>query len=124
MTDSDPKAVFVALLAQLNQFKLAYVHVIDALEGDIRHGAHVVDLAVLRQAYQGTLIICGGYDQARAEQALADNLADAVAFGQLYIANPDLVERFKRAAPLTTPDAKTFYGGDAKGYTDYPTLDA
>jgi N-ethylmaleimide reductase len=122
MTDSDPKTFFVYLLGQLNRFGLAYLHIVDALESDIRHGANVINLEVLRKAYNGTLIVCGGYDQARAEEAIAEGKADAVAFGQLYIANPDLVERFNLNAPLNEPDAATFYGGNEKGYTDYPAL--
>jgi N-ethylmaleimide reductase len=122
MSDSNPKALFGYLLGQLNRFDLAYLHLVDALESDIRHGANVVDLALLRQAYLGTLIVCGGYDKTLANQAIAEDLADAVAFGQLYIANPDLVARFKADAPLNTPDPSTFYGGEEKGYTDYPTL--
>ena len=123
MTDSDPETLFVYLLFQLNRLGLAYVHIVDALEGDIRHGANVVNLAVLRKAYNGTLIACGGYNQSRAEDAIEHGLADAVAFGQLYIANPDLVKRFKLNAPLNEPDVTTFYGGTEKGYTDYPFLD-
>ena len=122
MSDSDPEALFGYLLGQLNRVGLAYLHIVDALESDIRHGARVVDLAVLRQAYKGNIIVCGGYDLDRAERALAQNLADAVAFGQLYIANPDLVERFRQNAALNTPDPTTFYGGSEKGYTDYPFL--
>ncbi|MEQ1638522.1 MAG: alkene reductase [Methylococcales bacterium] len=122
MTDSNPEALCQYLLGELSRFKLAYLHLVDALEGDIRHGAKVVKLALLRKAYTGTLIVCGGYDQARAEATLAEGLADAVGFGQLYIANPDLVERFKLHAPLNTPDPSTFYGGTEKGYTDYPFL--
>jgi len=122
MTDSNPQALFVHLLGQLNRFDLAYLHLVDALESDIRHGANVVELATLRQAYLGTLIVCGGYDKARANQAIANDLADAVAFGALYIANPDLVARFAVDAPLNTPDTTTFYGGNEKGYTDYPIL--
>ncbi len=122
MTDSDPETFFVYLLGQLNRFGLAYLHVVDALEGDIRHGANVINLDVLRKAYQGTLIVCGGYDQVRAEQVIAQGEADLVAFGQLYIANPDLVERFKLNAPLNEPNVATFYGGNEKGYTDYPAL--
>ena len=122
MADSNPEAFFVYLAEQLSPLNLAYLHVVDALEGDIRHGAKVISLAALRKAYEGTLIVCGGYDQARAEQVLEQGQADAVAFGQLYIANPDLVERFKLNAPLNKPHAATFYGGDAKGYTDYPSL--
>ena len=124
MSDSNPEALFSYLLAQLSPLNLAYLHLVDALEGDIRHGAKVVELALLRQAYQGKLIVCGGYDAARAEQALASGLTDAVAFGELYIANPDLVARFQANAPLNTPDAATYYGGDEKGYTDYPVMAA
>lgn len=122
MTDSDPESIFVYLLRQLNRFGLAYVHIVDALESDIRHGANVINLEVLRKAYNGVLIVCGGYDQARAEAAVTQGMADAVAFGQLYIANPDLVERFRLNAPLNEPDPGTFYGGNEKGYTDYPAL--
>jgi N-ethylmaleimide reductase len=124
MTDSNPQALFGYLLGQLNRFDLAYLHVVDALETDIRHGAKVVDLAALRHAYLGSLIVCGGYDRVRSLHAVATELADAVAFGQLYIANPDLVARFKLNAPLNIPDPATFYGGDEKGYTDYPFLNA
>jgi N-ethylmaleimide reductase len=122
MADSNPEAIFTHVLTELNHLNLAYLHIVDALEGDIRHGAKVIALAVLRNAYQGHLIVCGGYDQARAEAALADGMANAVAFGQLYIANPDLVERFQHHAPLNPADPNTFYGGDATGYIDYPTL--
>ena len=122
MTDSDPETIFVYLLRQLNRFGLAYVHIVDALESDIRHGAKVINLEVLRKAYNGILIVCGGYDQVRAEAVIAQDMADAVAFGQLYIANPDLVERFRLNAPLNEPDPGTFYGGNEIGYTDYPTL--
>jgi N-ethylmaleimide reductase len=122
MADSDPENLFVYLLKELSKLDLAYLHIVDALEGDIRHGAKVVNLETLRQAYQGKLIVCGGYDQTRAEHTIAQGKAEAVAFGQLYIANPDLVERFKLNAPLNEPDASTFYGGDENGYTDYPSL--
>ncbi|MCX7084325.1 MAG: alkene reductase [Methylococcales bacterium] len=122
MTDSAPETIFVYVLEQLGKQGLAYLHVVDALEGDIRHGANVIKLDVLRKAYQGTLIVCGGYDKAKADQAIEQGLADAVAFGQLYIANPDLVERFKADAPLNKPDMATFYGGNEKGYIDYPAL--
>ena len=122
MADSDPEAFFVYLLNQLNRFGLAYLHIVDALDGDIRHGANVINLDILRNAYNGILIACGGYDQRRAEAVLAQNGADAVAFGQLYIANPDLAERFKLNAPLNKADVTTFYGGTEKGYIDYPFL--
>jgi N-ethylmaleimide reductase len=122
MADSNPEAIFSYTVAELNQFNLAYLHIVDALEGDIRHGAQVVSLDLLRKTYHGNLMVCGGYDQARAEATLKEGLADTVAFGQLYIANPDLVERFQQHTPLNTPDQNTFYGGDDKGYIDYPSL--
>jgi len=122
MSDSDPEKLSVYLLEKLTGLGLAYLHVVDALEGDIRRGAKVVEWAVLRHFFKGTLIVCGGYDFPRAEQAVAGGLADAVAFGQLYIANPDLVERFRAQAPLNKPDPNTYYGGNEKGYTDYPFL--
>lgn len=122
IADSNPEAIFTYVLAELNHFNLAYLHIVDALEGDIRHGAKVIMLSVLRKVYQGNLIVCGGYDQLRAEAALAEGMADAVAFGQLYIANPDLVERFQQHAALNSADPATFYGGDEKGYIDYPSL--
>jgi N-ethylmaleimide reductase len=68
-------------------------------------------------------MINGGYDVARAEAALASGGADLVAFGVPFLANPDLVERFRRGAPLNAPDRATFYGGDHRGYTDYPVIE-
>jgi N-ethylmaleimide reductase len=124
MTDSVPEELFVYVLKQLNRFNLAYVHVVDALESDIRYGAKVVELAKLRAAYHGILIVCGGYDYERANATIEQGFADAVAFGELYIANPDLVERFSANAPLNEPDPSSFYGGTEKGYTDYPILSA
>jgi N-ethylmaleimide reductase len=80
------------------------------------------DPALLRQAWNGVLITNGGYDKARAEAAIRAGAADAVAFGVPYIANPDLVERLRADAALNAADSATFYGGDAHGYTDYPSL--
>jgi N-ethylmaleimide reductase len=65
----------------------------------------------------------GGYTLDSANAAISTGMADLVAFGNLYIANPDLVERFAANASLNTPDATTFYGGNEVGYTDYPNLD-
>jgi N-ethylmaleimide reductase len=68
------------------------------------------------------LIVANGFTRATATQALAENLADAVAFGRLFIANPDLPERFRLNSPLNPLDETTLYGGAAKGYTDYPAM--
>lgn len=122
MTDSDPQTHFTYVCEKLNDYGLAYLHIVDALEGDIRHGANVVELSTLRDAYKGVLITCGGYDKQRGNTVIEDHQADAVAYGTLFISNPDLPERFKINADLNEPDTNTFYTQDEKGYTDYPTL--
>ena len=120
MSDSDPEKIFGHVAEQLNRFALAYLHIVDALESDIRHGAKVVPLPYLRKTYKGKMIVCGGYDKKKGNSVIAEGDADAVAFGQLYIANPDLPERLKADSPLNEADPATFYGGTEKGYTDYP----
>ena len=80
------------------------------------------DFAELRRNYRGNYIANGGYDQARGNAAVASGHATAVAYGVPFIANPDLVERFAKDAPLNAPDQATFYGGGDAGYTDYPSL--
>jgi N-ethylmaleimide reductase len=109
------------LLTELAKRKLAFLHISEpdwaggpALSEAFRHQ--------LRKDYPGVIIGAGGYDGDKAEKLIGQGFIDAAAFGRSYIANPDLVERFKVQAPLNTPDAATFYGGDAHGYTDYPTL--
>lgn len=76
----------------------------------------------IREAYQGTLIINGGFDEATAAEALANNEADAIVFGTPFIANPDLVERYRKGQVLNMPDSNTFYTVGETGYTDYPAL--
>jgi N-ethylmaleimide reductase len=78
---------------------------------------------IFRHAFEGVLISAGGYTAQSADETIIDGYADAVAFGRLFIANPDLAERFRENAPLNTPDRSTFYGGTEKGYTDYPSLE-
>ncbi|GLR27615.1 alkene reductase [Limnobacter litoralis] len=122
MSDSNPEALFTFLLEKLNSHKLAYVHVVEVNEADLRHGGRKVDTEVLRKAYHGNLMVCGDYTAERAIQAVDSKLAELVAFGRLYIANPDLPQRLQLGAELNTPDVNTFYGGTDKGYIDYPTL--
>ena len=123
MADSDPDATFGYVVEQLNSYGLAYLHVVETDMTGVAEPQRY-DRDALRRAFQGPYMANGGYDQARAEAALSESAADLVAFGQPYIANPDLVARFAQDAPLNTPDPATFYGGDAKGYTDYPRLAA
>lgn len=90
-------------------------------------GAHdhaEFDYGALKQAFSGVYIANNGYTRELAIEAVSNGQADAVAFGKLFIANPDLVERLRRDAPLNAWDQTTFYGGEGAGYTDYPSLEA
>lgn len=124
MHDSNPKETFTYLIEQLNQFDLAYLHLVEPLS-DVSDKPNYADnvAAFYSDAYEGTLIICGGYDRESGIQVLENDNADLVAYAQLFLANPDLPERFAADAELNKPDADTFYGGDEKGYTDYPFMD-
>lgn len=117
MSDSNPQAHFDYFISQLNPRKLAYVHI---LEGDMMSAARNVDYRALRDAYKGPYMANNGYDKARAEKAISNGDCDLVAFGKPFLANPDLVQRYKNNLPLNEADQNTFYGGDEKGYTDYP----
>jgi N-ethylmaleimide reductase len=125
--DADPQPLFDYVIRKLATLNLAYIHIIEGATGGPRElPDRPFDYAALKAAYRtaggkGAWMVNNGYDKALAEQAVADG-ADLVAFGKLFIANPDLVERLRRNAPLNKPDPATFYGGGAKGYTDYPSL--
>ncbi|MBB4126368.1 N-ethylmaleimide reductase [Xanthomonas translucens] len=120
--DSDPQPLFERAVERLDPLGLAFVHVIEGATGGPRDNI-AFDYAALREKFRGPWLVNNGYDKALAEQVLGSGAADAVAFGRPFIANPDLVERLRRDAPLNPLDADTLYGGGAKGYTDYPTLD-
>lgn len=123
MHDSNPQALFNYVADALNQFKLAYLHVV---EGGIHGGgkADPFDFVALRKHYQHAYVANLAYDKDRGNAAIASGHADAIAYGVPFIANPDLVERFKLDAPLNEADSSSFYGGAEKGYTDYPFLNA
>ena len=78
---------------------------------------------LIRENFNGALILNGGYDYASAETAVRDGTADLVSFGTPFLANPDLPRRFLQGAPLNTADVAMYYAGEEKGYTDYPALD-
>lgn len=127
MHDDDPEATFGYIASQLNDFRLAYLHVVNpdaaALErGEEPNSDAMRILALMREKYHGTLMLAGGFDQDSAEVWLQAGRADLIAFGRKFIANPDLPERLRMRAPLNADDPSTYYGGGAKGYTDYPTL--
>ncbi|MBD2040043.1 alkene reductase [Microcoleus sp. FACHB-672] len=122
MHDSNPEATFGYLVEALNRFNLAYLHLIEGTESDTRHGGKVVPTSYFRSIYKGILMTNGGFDQQAADELIAAGGADLISFGRLFIANPDLPERFRLNASLNEPDPSTFYGGTEKGYIDYPAL--
>lgn len=125
--DADPQPLFEHVVRELATLHLAYIHVIEGATGGPRTVPdRPFDYAAMQAAYRraggkGAWMVNNGLDKALAERELADG-ADLVAFGRPYIANPDLVERLRRGGPFNTGDRDTYYGGGAKGYTDYPTL--
>lgn len=126
MSDSDPASTFGYAVEQLNRFNLAFLHVIEPLVDDHHmsppSGATRV-AGLLRQLFKGPYILNGGITRELGDKLIAEGAADAVAFGVPFISNPDLVERFRRNAPLAAADRATFYGGTEQGYLDYPALD-
>jgi N-ethylmaleimide reductase len=120
MKDSQAQQTFNRAAEMLSGFPLAYLHV---LEGDMMTGERNLDYVQLRNRFKGFYMANNGYDKESANAAIIENRADMVAFGKLFIANPDLAYRFANNLPLNTADSATFYGGDEKGYIDYPSLE-
>ncbi len=124
MRDSDPVGTFSAAARALSSRRLAYLHVIEAGPGNATfNSAAPRTLPSIARQFHGALIVNDGYTAETAEATLARGEADLVSFGSLFLANPDLVERFRAGLPLNAPDRSTFYGGDERGYTDYRTFD-
>ncbi|HEX2208553.1 MAG TPA: alkene reductase [Longimicrobium sp.] len=131
--DTDPVATFSYAAHVLNRFSLAYLHVVEPIDWERRSGessfvvtnegrVHSRISPVLRAIFRGAFMANGGYGGETGNAAIAGRQADLVSFGKPFLANPDLPERLREGAPLNTPDRATFYGGDARGYTDYPLL--
>jgi N-ethylmaleimide reductase len=123
VADSDPQRLLNHLVQELTKRRLVYLHVIEGATGGPRDNLPF-DFGALRKLFDGAYLANNGYDLRLAIEAIASGRADLVAFGKLFIANPDLVERLRRNAPLNAPNQATFYGGGAEGYTDYPALTA
>ena len=126
ISDSDPVALFGYVAEQLNARKIAYFHLVEAIGYGVPKrspppGTPLL-MPVVRKAFAGPLIVAGGYTRASGDQVIGEGRADLVAFGELYIANPDLAERLRQNAAFNEIDRPTVYGGGAKGYTDYPNL--
>ena len=122
LSDSNPQAVFGYLVEELNKRGIAFIHFIEGATGGAR-GVPGFDFAWARKTFKGTYIANNGYDRDLAIDAVESGRADAVAFGRLFIANPDLVQRLKRNAALNTPNPQTFYSPGPAGYIDYPALE-
>jgi N-ethylmaleimide reductase len=121
--ESNPSAVFFPLVAELGKRKLAYAHIIEGATQGARDNIPF-DFVELRKTFGGPYIANNGYTRDMAIEAVSSGKVDMVAFGRPFISNPDLVERLRIGAPLAEGDRKTYYGGGAPGYTDYPTLSA
>jgi N-ethylmaleimide reductase len=126
--DSDPIALFTYVSRELSARNIAYLHLIEARGSEIGitdelHANAPDNAQLFRAAFSGPLISAGAYTPDSGAFAVENGRADAIAFGRLFIANPDLAARVRQGASLNTPDRSTFYGGAARGYTDYPTLE-
>jgi N-ethylmaleimide reductase len=127
ISDDDPEATFGHIAERLSDYGFAYLHVVNPAVEQMQRGAEPEPRALrmvelIRQKYTGTLMLAGGFDRDSATRWLREARADLIAFGRKFIANPDLPERLRTGAPLNTDDPTTYYGGGAKGYTDYPSL--
>lgn len=122
ISDSSPATIYFPLVRELDKLNLAYIHVIEGTTQGSRE-FYGFDFQALRKEFHGPWMVNNNYTRDMAITAISSGYADLVAFGRLFVANPDLVERFKKNAPLNEIDRSTLYGGTAKGYTDYPTLD-
>jgi N-ethylmaleimide reductase len=121
ISDSNPQPLYDYIVDHLSALKLVYLHVVEGATGGPRDIAPF-DYGSLRKRFKGAYVANNGYDFELATKVLAADAADLIAFGKPFISNPDLVERLKAGAPLNAFDKATFYGGGAKGYTDYPAL--
>ncbi|MEL6222139.1 MAG: alkene reductase [Cyanobacteria bacterium J06627_8] len=124
MRDSDPIATFTYASEALRDFNLAYLHILEARSGHFL-SLDGVELAApyMRKAFNGPIILNGGYDAQTGASAIRNDEAEAIAYGIPFISNPDLVKRFKIGAELNEADQATFYTHEAEGYVDYPALD-
>ena len=124
--DSDPVGLFTQVIKHLDARGLAYLHLIEPRATGAGMGDGLAEApstkALFKPLFRGPLLSAGGYQRADAASALAEGSADAVAFGRWFISNPDLPRRLAEDLPLNPYQRATFYGGDARGYTDYPAL--
>ncbi len=122
--DDTPEATFRGAAATADEFDLAYVHLVepDAPKPPVAGDGEAADVfGGVREAFDGALVANGNYDTNSAADAIERGYAQLVAFGRAFLANPDLPQRLQEGLPINVPDEETFYNGDERGYTDYPT---
>jgi N-ethylmaleimide reductase len=125
--DDNPEATFGYVAERLNDYGLAYLHMVNPAIEQMQNGKEPDPVALsmvelIRSKFKGTLIVAGGFQAGTAAQWLREGKADLIAFGRKFIANPDLPERLRVGAAFNNDDPTTYYGGGEKGYTDYPSL--
>ena len=123
--EADPMPLYTHVVQALNPLGLAYLHFIEprssgAGRAEVNHQNVPSAMVLFRPIWNGVLITAGGFTGETANAAIAEGHADAIAFGRIFISNPDLPRRLREGFPLTPYDRATFYGGEEKGYTDYP----
>ena len=123
--EADPMPLYTHVVQALNPLGLAYLHFIEprssgAGRAEVNHQNVPSAILLFRPIWKGVLITAGGFTGETANAAIADGHADAIAFGRIFISNPDLPRRLSQGLPLTPYNRATFYGGEEKGYTDYP----
>lgn len=121
MRDSDPEETFSTVIRRLDTYGLGYLHVVErARDTQPNNAADTALIRRLRELWSGVYVANSGYDRATGEEAVRNGHADAIAYGRLFLANPDLPHRLQHSLQLNVPDPGSFYGGTEKGYTDYP----
>lgn len=121
MSDSDPEQTFSTAIRSLNTYGLGYLHVVErARDTQPNDAANTALIGRLRRMWSGVYIANSGYDRVTGEEAVRNGYADAIAYGRLFLANPDLPHRLRHDLQFNVPDPRSFYGGTEKGYTDYP----
>jgi N-ethylmaleimide reductase len=124
MGDSDPLTTFGYVVRELDRRRIGYLTMLEPNKKDLEKGVAIEHVGrIFRPMTSVPFITNTGFDKAKGTEAVESGEVDAIAFGTLYIANPDLVARFKAGADLNKPDPSTFYGVGPKGYTDYPAFD-
>jgi N-ethylmaleimide reductase len=123
MGDSDPLTTFGYAAEALRPYGLSFIHLVLPQAWDPSTLEHTI-ARTMKERFGGTVILNGGFTKETGDTVLAEGLGDLVSFGVLFLANPDLPERFAEGAPLNAPDRSTFYGGNEKGFTDYPARQA